>query len=248
MTAMNNKKIFDNYLTNHYSNCEKTNFNSGKEVLSLLNKNKVPIDYNFKKFFKNKINKNSSILDLGCGYGSFLFFLQSHGYQTVTGVDISAEEIAICKKLFKSYTFHQADIHEYIHSTDKKFDVIYLSHVLEHIKKEDLFGFIDGIKNILTDDGFLVIVVPNSSAYFNAAANRYGDLTHEIGFTDISLRQMLMVAEFKNIEIKNFLGVGNLWINAARKIALFFFEIFIQLLGYDKQGIYTPSLIAIIKK
>lgn len=97
-----------------------------------------------------------------------------------------------------------------------------MSHVLEHIKKEDLFDFIDGIKNILSDDGFFVIVVPNSSAYFNAAANRYGDLTHEIGFTDISLRQVLMVAEFKDIEIKNFFGVGNLWINLARKMTLFF--------------------------
>ena len=48
---MNNKKIFDNYLTNHYSNCEKTNFNNEKDVLSLLNKNKTPIDYNFKEFF-----------------------------------------------------------------------------------------------------------------------------------------------------------------------------------------------------
>ena len=111
-----------------------------------------------------------------------------------------------------------------------------------------MFDFLDGIKRILNDGGFFIIVVPNSAAYFNSAANRYGDLTHEIGFTDLSLRQALMVAEFKNIEIKNFPSVGNLWLNIVRKVALFLFGIFIQVLGYDKQHIHTPSILAIAKK
>lgn len=245
---MDNRKIFDNYLTNHYSNCEKTDFSNEKQVLSLLAKNKPPIDHNLGRLFETKIHKNGNILDLGCGYGSFLFFLQSHGYQNVTGVDISTEEIAVCKKLFKSYKFHQADIHDYIHSTSEKFDAVYLSHVLEHIKKEDIFNFLEKIRSILTDDGILIIVVPNCAAYFNAAAGRYGDLTHAVGFTDLSLRQTLVVTGFKNIEIKNFYGVGNMWLNILRKITLFLFEIFIQILGYDKQNVHTPSLLAIVKK
>ncbi len=245
---MNSKKIFDHYLTDHYANCEKTDFKNSGEVLALLRTNKKPLDYNFKSFFQKNIGKKSNILDLGCGYGSFLYFLQSHRYENVTGVDISTEELAVCATFFKSSKLHQKDIFEFIHDTKDKFDVVYLSHVLEHIKKDQLFDFLEGVKNILTDDGFFIIVAPNSAAYFNAAANRYGDLTHELGFTEISLRQLLMVAGFKRIQIRNFFGVGTMWLNIIRKVTLFIFELFVQVLGYDKQNIYTPSIIAIVQK
>lgn len=247
-TNMNKKKIFDRYLTNHYSVCEKTNFRNNKEVLALLRKNKRAIDRNLKVFFDKEVNKKNNILDLGCGYGSFLFFLQSHHYKNVTGIDISPEEIALCRKLFKSYKFHREDMFNYLRDTKEKFGVVYLSHVLEHVKKEQLFDFLGRVRNILNDNGFFIIVVPNSAAYFSAAANRYGDLTHEIGFTDKSLSQALMQTGFKNIEIKNYSGAGNFWLNALRKITLFLFEMFIQILGYDKQDIYTLSLLAIVKK
>lgn len=245
---MNNKKIFENYLTDHYANCEKTNFRNNDEILLLLDKNKKPLDHNLKSFFQKNIRKESNILDLGCGYGSFLHFLWAHNYKNVTGVDISSEELNVCRTFFKSYKFHHQDIFEFIHSTEEKFDVVYLSHVLEHIKKDLLFDFLESVKNILTDDGFFVIVAPNSAAYFNTAANRYGDLTHELGFTAISLRQLFMVAKFKHIEIRNFFGAGNMWLNIIRKATLFVFEIFIQILGYEKQSVYTPSVLTIVKK
>ncbi len=245
---MDNRKIFDNYLTNHYSNCEKTDFSDENQVVTLLKKNKIPLEYNLGRLFKTKISKERAILDLGCGYGSFLFFLQAHGYKNVTGVDISTEEIVVCKKLFRSYKFVQADIYKYLLSEKEKFDVIYLSHVLEHIKKENLFGFLEEVRNRLVDGGTIIIVVPNCAAYFNSTAGRYGDITHEIGFTNLSLRQVLVVAGFKRVEMKNFYGVGNFWLNILRKITLFFFKIFIQILGYDKQDIYTSSLLAVAKK
>lgn len=248
MVNMKNKKIFDNYLTLHYSKCEKTNFANKDEVLELLKKNLSPINHNLKKLFISKIDKKAKIIDLGCGYGSFLYFLQSHHYKNVTGVDISTEEIILCKKLFKSYKFYKKDIFDYIETTKDKFDVIYLSHVIEHIEKKQLFHFLKSIKKILNHNGFFIIVVPNSSAYFNSLAIRYGDMTHETGFTDKSLSQILMLSGFKNIEIKNFFGVGNFWLNILRKIARFVFEIFIQILGYDKQAIYTPSILVIANK
>lgn len=245
---MKKKEIFDNYLTNHYSKCEKTNFTNKGEVLELLKKNLGPINHNLKKLFISKIGKKAKILDLGCGYGSFLYFVKSLGYQSATGIDISSEEISLCKKLFKSYKFYQKDIFDYIKATGEKFDVIYLSHVLEHIEKKQLFHFLKSVKKILSNKGFFIIVAPNSAAYFNSLAARYGDLTHETGFTDKSLSQALMLSGFKNIEIKNFFGVGNPGLNVLRKITLLLFEIFIQILGYDKQDIYTPSILVIARK
>lgn len=248
MSNTDNNKIFENYLTNHYSSCDGIDFKVDDQVHALLNKNKKVIEHNLGGFFRKRIEKNCNILDLGCGYGSFLFFLQSNGYNNVAGLDLSPEEIDICRRYFKSYRFYQEDIFKFINSTREKFDVIYISHVIEHIKKENLFEFLGGVKKILKDDGIFIIIVPNSGAYFNSAANRYGDLTHEIGFTDLSLRQALKVANFSNIELKNYTGVSNFGVKIIRRFSLFLFGIFVKILGYDKQEIYTPSILAIVTK
>lgn len=241
-------RILENYLTNHYSNLEKTDFSNDAEVLSLLKANSAVLDHNLGRMFSDNVDKTNAILDLGCGYGSFLSFLQSKNYTNVTGVDLSTQEISICKKFFTSYNFVQEDILNFVSLTDKKFDLVYLSHVIEHIKKEDLFLFLDGVKKILTDRGIFVIIAPNSAAYFNAAANRYGDLTHEIGFTELSLRQVLMVSGFNHIEARNYYGTGKPLLRFLRRGALLFFELFVQILGYDKQNVHTPSILVIAKK
>ena len=241
-------KIFENYLTNHYLNLEKTDFSNEADVLDLLTSNSALLNHNLGKLFSDSVEKTSAILDLGCGYGSFLSFLQSKNYTNVTGVDLSTQEISICKKLFTSYNFVQDDILNFVSSTDTKFDVVYLSHVIEHIKKEDLFVFLEGVKRILSDCGFFVIIAPNSAAYFNAAANRYGDLTHEIGFTELSLRQVLLVSGFSHIDAKNYYGMGKRGLRFLRRSALLLFELFVQILGYDKQNVHTPSILIIAKK
>ena len=46
--------------------------------------------------------------------------------------------------------------------TEKKFDVVLMSHVLEHFI--DINAAIDNAKNLLKDDGILVIEVPNFKA------------------------------------------------------------------------------------
>ncbi|MBA4317328.1 MAG: hypothetical protein C0412_02905 [Flavobacterium sp.] len=245
---MDRNNFFDSYLTNHYSNCEKTNFKKKVEVLSLLNRNLPLLNHNFEKLFRGSVSKKSNILDLGCGYGSFLYFLKSHGYNNVYGVDISTEEIQLCKKMFGSYKLYCKDAFDFINNTNQKFEVIYLSHVLEHIEKDQLFDFLNGIRKILSKNGQLIMVVPNSAAYFNSAANRYGDYTHQTGFTDVSLKQVLMMTKYSKVTVKNYFGVGNILVNFFRIILLKMFEVFIQTIGYDKQAVYTPSILVYAKK
>ncbi|MEO6077602.1 MAG: class I SAM-dependent methyltransferase, partial [Candidatus Andersenbacteria bacterium] len=184
----------------------------------------------------------------GCGYGNFLYFLKTWGYKNVFGIDVSSEEVKLCRELFPQYSIEQADIVEYLSKTKEKFEAIYLSHVLEHIKKDEVFEFLEKIKGAMSDSGYLIIVVPNSSAYFNALATRYGDLTHEIGYSENNILQLLRVAGFSRVSIRNFNGVGTFWLNIVRKFLMTCFELFIQALGYDKQSIHTPSMLVIVQK
>jgi len=38
-------------------------------------------------------DKKAKIIDLGCGNGGFVYWLQQIGYQNAEGIDISAEQI-----------------------------------------------------------------------------------------------------------------------------------------------------------
>ena len=56
--------------------------------------------------------KNISVLDVGCGFGDFFYYLQRHGWSgTYLGIDITAEAIAIAKKKYAGVTFEVGDLY-----------------------------------------------------------------------------------------------------------------------------------------
>ena len=45
------------------------------------------------------VNKEAHILDIGCGDGGFVYFLQKSGYTNCTGIDVSDEQIKAGKEM-----------------------------------------------------------------------------------------------------------------------------------------------------
>jgi 2-polyprenyl-3-methyl-5-hydroxy-6-metoxy-1,4-benzoquinol methylase len=114
-----------------------------------------------KLFYSKK--KNFKILDVGCGTGDFLAYCKNKNFD-VCGVEPNKNANAIStSKLHQTVFF---DISELPKKT--KFDVITLWHVLEHIPK--LNEYISILKDLLNDDGLLIIAVPNYKSY---DANHY---------------------------------------------------------------------------
>ncbi len=107
------------------------------------------------------------LLDVGSGTGDFLKTCHDAGW-TVIGVEPNdkARELAEAKVGQKNC---YASLEHLPVPTVKKFDVITLWHVLEHVA--DLHQYIARMKSLLRKNGFLVIAVPN----FNSRdANHYG--------------------------------------------------------------------------
>ena len=54
--------------------------------------------------FENEIgrflpeNLNDKILDIGCGCGHFLYYLNNKGYTNFSGIDISAQQVKYCEE------------------------------------------------------------------------------------------------------------------------------------------------------
>lgn len=115
------------------------------------------------KVKRNLIQKQTgltqgSLLDMGCGTGTFLHTMQKSGWQ-VTGMEPDATARAAGKK---NYGLSIDSPEQFYHLPADSFDVITLWHVLEHV--HDLHQYIAQLKKILKPGGRLFIAVPNYQA------------------------------------------------------------------------------------
>lgn len=71
----------------------------------------------WKKYFGRFLpkDKNAKIIDVGCGNGSFVWWLRQIGYQNVEGIDISKEQVESASKLNIKNIF-QADLREFLNN------------------------------------------------------------------------------------------------------------------------------------
>jgi 2-polyprenyl-3-methyl-5-hydroxy-6-metoxy-1,4-benzoquinol methylase len=101
-------------------------------------------------------NQTKNILDVGAGTGDFLNVCKNNGWNTI-GVEpnINAINIAAVKGVFLEENLDKIQ--------DKKFDIITLWHVLEHV--EMLSDYISKLKELLSDNGRLIVAVPNHKSY-----------------------------------------------------------------------------------
>lgn len=158
----------------------------------------------FYKFrFKEIINlpKNSYILDLGCGEGFLLYFLEKMGFINLWGVDIGKEQIEIARKHCKKVNFVKSDLKSFLKSSDLKFDLIFMDNVLEHFKKNEISEILNLIHLKLNDSGKLIVCVPNVGSIWGMMMS-FIDFTHETFFTPSSLEEILIASSFEIVKIK----------------------------------------------
>ncbi len=109
--------------------------------------------------------KKGHLLDVGCGTGSFLETCQKDNWQ-ITGMepDAGARSVAMAK-LNTTLASSLAEV------PLKKYDVITLWHVLEHIA--ELEETVNRFHQLLSDSGSLLVAVPNSDSYDADAFGAY---------------------------------------------------------------------------
>ncbi len=108
------------------------------------------------KYCKEILNNNKTILEIGSGHGEAIYNFDKIGYK-VTGIEPDKKNVvAINKKLKNSECIvEKAETF----SSDKKFDIIWLNHVFEHLSQP--IEFLKKIKIFLNESGFIFIEVPS---------------------------------------------------------------------------------------
>ena len=143
----------------------------------------------------------TKVLDIGCGSGYLLSWLAKKPGLVLTGVDLSDNQIQIArKKLPGTIHLECSDAKNFCHTHPEMFNVIFCLDVLEHLEKEELMGFLEVLRKALVPTGVLVCKVPNMANMLSISV-RYADLTHEIGFTSLSLLHVLSCTGFVDCRI-----------------------------------------------
>mgnify|MGYP001025652012 CR=1 FL=1 len=239
-------KQYNKYLSNHLGKIHQ----GDKKDFLLMEK------YFSKNYLKHlPKNKQSSIVDLGCGMGHFLYFLKKNGYKNHFGADISQECVDFCrkKKLAKKTQLFSLNAEEFLKKGQQKFDIVIMNDLIEHIPKKKILTLLDLTGKKLKRKGKLIIKTINCANPITGPSSRYLDFTHTTGFTEESLSQVLNMAGFREINIYpqdilvfnflfNFLGrIGQGFLNLV-------FRFLFLLYGRKTTKIFTKDIIAVAQK
>ena len=196
-------------------------------------------------------DRNVNILDLGCGYGSFLNTLKKRGYKNLFGVEIGEEQ----NNFLNSKGFHVSRDHiiDFLKNDINTYYLITLFDVLEHFKKDEIAELLPLLMARLSKTGALIVRLPNGEAIFKGSI-MYGDFTHETFLTKRSMIQLFKIFGFSSVEVYPIYNFGKSWKSKIAKIIyMSFSKLYKILLLIDnsnsaKYFVPTQNILGIIKK
>lgn len=103
------------------------------------------------------LDRNSRVLEVGCGFGRKLALLKRLGFQHAEGVEVNPLAVAEAKK--SGLTVFTPDEFATMR-TGQAYDVLLLSHVVEHFSPHALLDFLNQHLKVLRPGGHLVVITP----------------------------------------------------------------------------------------
>ncbi len=187
-----------NYRDRLYQSYISTHFGSIREISPEACESQCPT---FEAYFKKHLppNSHAKILDVGCGFGGFLFFLRKLGYENVHGIEISKEQVEAAKRLGIP-NVSAGNVLEHLKACSEVFDCVTALDVIEHFPKDETLPLMDAIFQALSPNGRIIVQVPNGGSPFSGSL-RYGDFTHEVAFTSTSIQQVLHSSGFSHVSV-----------------------------------------------
>jgi len=164
-----------------------------------------------------KVKEGGQLLDLGCGNGAFLLRARSAGW-IITGVDFDAKAVeAACRQ---GLDVRLGGV-ESVNPAIEQFDVITLSHVIEHMHQP--VEVLQACFNLLKPGGFLWIETPNIAStghkLYDVAWRGLEPPRHLVLFTLASMRNALNAAGFTKVKVQSYRPLCNGVFHASMEIA-----------------------------
>lgn len=154
----------------------------------------------FKKLKVN--NKNSKVLDIGCGNGFFLEKLKNMGYANLFGVEPGKKMVSQAPAwLRKNIKINVLKPGLFRNGT---FDAVCFFHTLDHVYEPDVV--VKNIYKLLKKDGKVLVIVHNTdglSVKIFGEKSPIFDIEHIYLFNPKTLTRLFKDCGFRNIKIVN---------------------------------------------
>lgn len=186
------QRCYQNYVETRWSQTHSLK----KQEYTLLSKI-------YKKRFLPELpqHKEAKILDLACGAGHWLYFLQKEGYHNSWGIDISRDQLRLASKIGVK-NLKQADAFSFLQNKKEEFDFISANDFIEHLNKQEILALLDLVYTALKPGGKILIMTVNVGAPLLGPKSGFIDFTHETMFTPESLAQIMLVCGFSQVKVK----------------------------------------------
>lgn len=145
-------------------------------------------------YLENKI----SILEVGVGQGQATFWFDKEGFK-VTGIEPDEKNVKLINQKLKNSNCMVGSAENF--EINKKFDIIWMSHVLEHLISPT--KFFEKIQHNLNKDGIFFIEVPNceNPSMLKSSINL---VPHTFHFSKIALINLAKNSGFKVMQCDYF--------------------------------------------
>jgi ubiquinone/menaquinone biosynthesis C-methylase UbiE len=140
------------------------------------------------RFFDPLINPDSTVLDLGCGYGEFINNVRC---KHKIAVDMNPDAAARLHSEIKFYKSSATDLG--VVDTDS-IDAVFTSNVLEHLSsKQECSEVLRSVWRILKPNGQFIVLGPNIKYAYREYWDYYD---HNLPFSELSIAEGLRLSGF----------------------------------------------------
>lgn len=234
--------IYNNYISTHNKNLY------GENSLDRIRAYAPVLNYYYCRHLPK--DKQARILDVGCGDGNFVYHLQQEGYKNASGIDVSPEQIEKGRAMGIS-NLHCGDLIPFLQNSSEQYDAVIAKDVIEHFTKDEVFEILMAVSKVLKPNGIFIMQVPNGQGFYYTSIF-YGDYTHEMAYTESSIRQVMLNTGFSGVSCY---PTGPVPHGLVASIRFVLWKLFVWRLKFwkmvetgNRAGIFTQNIIAVARK
>lgn len=142
--------------------------------------------------------RDAFIVDVACGIGYALAMLRQEGFSRAVGIDLSEEQVSVAQA--RGLPVERAEAIGWLAARPGQLDAVLALDFAEHLTRDELLAFLDACRTALRPGGRIVIKTPNALSPL-ASRFRWRDLTHELVYSEHSLRQAFLTCELTPVAI-----------------------------------------------
>jgi SAM-dependent methyltransferase len=143
--------------------------------------------------------RDCSVLVVSCGPGYLVDVLRKEGYAHVLGIDSDPAKVA--HALAHSLPCRAEQAFPFIAKEQSTFDVIVAEQELNHLTVAETIAFLQLCRIALKPGGRLVVYAMNGANPLVGSENLAHNIDHFYNVTEHSLKQLLMLGGFSDIEV-----------------------------------------------